>query len=403
MDGTEGWTFSRAIPLLDENGVIVEWFGAASDITARKRAEEALRESEERFRLLVQGTLDHAIYMLAPDGTVSSWSAGAEKMFGYREDEIIGRYRATLLTEDQRATSKPQDDLEDAAVTGRHEEEGWRVRKDGSRFWANVILTVLHDDAGKLRGYANITRDVTERMRSEAALRDSEERLRLAQEVARVGVFDWNIQTGVNTYTRELEAMYGLPRGGFPTTQDAWEELLHPDDRAEALRKLKQTFETGAPNEWEWRVVWPDGSIHWLAARWQLLKDGLGKPMRVTGINFDITERKRAEELRASEAALREADRQKDQFLAMLSHELRNPLAPIRNSLYLLDHAAPGGEQATASEGGPPSAGGAARRGSSTICSTSRASRTGRSSSSASASTERARAPRRPRTTAHRS
>jgi PAS domain S-box-containing protein len=347
VDGTEGWTFSRAIPLLDENGAIVEWFGVASDITARKRAEEALRDSEERFRLLVQGTLDHAIYMLAADGTVSSWSAAAEKMFGYREDEIIGRHRAIFFTEDQRATSKPQDDLREAAVTGRHEEEGWRVRKDGSRFWANVILTVLRGDAGKLRGYANITRDVTERMRSEAALRDSEERLRLAQEVARVGTFRWDLESGVNTWTPELEGLYGLRPGEFQRTEAAWESLVHPDDRAEAVRRVQRAFETGAPTEAEWRVVWRDGSTHWIAGRWQVLKNASGKPLRMTGINMDVTERKRLEELRASEAALREADRQKDQFLAMLSHELRNPLAPIRNSLYLLEHAAAGSEQAT--------------------------------------------------------
>jgi len=329
------------IRLTDETMV-----GVGVDLRERKRADEALRQSEERFRLLVQGVKDCAIYMLAPDGRVTSWSAATEKMFGYREEEILGQHRRIFFTDEQRAEGRPERDLEDALANGTCERDGWRVRKDGSRFWANVHLTALRDDAGRLRGFASVTRDFSERMRSEAALRDSEERLRLAQEVAHVGTFEWDIESDVNTWTPELEAMYGLPPGGFPKTEAAWENLVHPEDRAEALRRVEQAFETGAPAEAEWRTVWPDGSVHWIAGRWRVLKDGSGKPVRMVGINMDVTERKRAEALRASEAALREADRQKNQFLAMLSHELRNPLAPIRNSLYVLDRAAPGGEQA---------------------------------------------------------
>ena len=471
VDGTLGWTFSRAIPLLDASGAIVEWFGAASDITARKQAEEALRESEERFRVLVLGVKDCAIYMLAPDGTVKSWSAAAEQMFGFREEEIVGQHRAIFFTDEDRRAGMPQRDLDEAEAHGLCEHEAWRVRKDGALFWADVLITALRDDAGNLRGFAAVHRDftehkwaeaalregdaryralfdhmseglaycrmlydgdrpvdfiylkvnpafetltglkdvvgkkvsevvpgilesdpglieryarvargyperfetyiesmhnwfavsayspargdfvtafhvITERKRAEEELRASEERLRMAQQAARVGSFDWDIQTGVNTWTPELEALYGLPPGGFAETEAAWESLVHPDDRAEAVRRVEQAFETGGLAEWEWRVVWPDGSVHWLAGRWRVFKDRSGKPLRMTGINIDITERKRAEELRASEAALREADRQKNQFLATLSHELRNPLAPIRNSLYILERAATGGEQA---------------------------------------------------------
>jgi PAS domain S-box-containing protein len=346
VDGSLGWTFSRAIPLMDQAGEIVEWFGAASDVTARKHAEEALRASEERFRLLVQGVKEYAIYMLAPDGTVKSWSAAAEHLFGYREDEIVGRHRTVLFTPEQRAEGLPGRDLE-GALTDRHHDEGWRVRKDGSRFFADVLVTALRDDAGRLRGFVNVTRDVTERRRAEAALRASEERLRVAQQVARAGSFEWDLRTGVNNWTPELEALYGLLPGGFGGTEADWERLVHPDDRAEAIRRVERGFESGEVTEGEWRAVWPDGSVHWLAGRWRVIKDPSGKPVRMTGINFDITDRKRAEELHASEAALREADRQKNQFLAILSHELRNPLAPIRNSLYLLERGAPGGALAT--------------------------------------------------------
>lgn len=129
----------------------------------------------------------------------------------------------------------------------------------------------------------------------EKALRDSEERLRMAQQVAQVGTFEWNIKTGINRWTRELEAMYGLPPGGFRGTQAAWEELVHPDDRQEAVRAVERAMESGA-FEGEWRVIWPDQSVHWLLGRAWVFKDQEGKPERLIGINIDITERKQAEE-----------------------------------------------------------------------------------------------------------
>jgi PAS domain S-box-containing protein len=316
----------------------------AADMIERVRSEEALRASQERFRLLVQSLKDYAIYMLAPDGTVTSWNVAAERFYGYREDEIVGRHRSVFFPK-QRGEERVDWDLERALKEGWQHEEGWRIRKDGSRFFADVLITAVRDDSGRLHGFANVTRDVTDRRRSEAALRESEERLRLAQQVARAGSFSWDIQSGVNTWTPELEALYGLPPGGFGRTEAAFEQLVHPEDRAQVLRWVERAFETGAPSEGEWRVIWPDGSVHWIAGRWQVLKDGFCKPVRMTGINFDITDRKRAEELRVSEAALREADRQKNHFLGMLSHELRNPLAPIRNSSYILRHAEPGSEQ----------------------------------------------------------
>ncbi len=114
--------------------------------------------------------------------------------------------------------------------------------------------------------------------------------------MARVGTFELDVVTGVNTWTPELEAMYGLPPGAFAATQPAWESLVHPDDRSEAMRLVEQAFATGAPTEGEWRVVWPDGSVHWLTGRWQVFKDEMGRPVRMTGINIDITARKATEE-----------------------------------------------------------------------------------------------------------
>ena len=132
------------------------------------------------------------------------------------------------------------------------------------------------------------------RLRAEAEL--ERQWLTLAQEVAGIGSFDLNLETNVNRWTPTLEAMYGLPPGAFGGTLEAWAALVHPDDRAEALCQVELSLQTGAPVQTEWRAIWPDRSIHWILARWQAIGDESGKPVRLTGVNLDITEQKRAQE-----------------------------------------------------------------------------------------------------------
>jgi len=594
------------------------------EIAARKEAEsalqqtnaelqrqvEALRESEERFRLVVEGTKDYAIFMLDPAGRIASWNAGAERIKQYRSDEIIGQHFSRFYSPDEVQTGKPQRKLEVAQAEGRFEEEGWRIRKDGSRFWANVVITALKDRSGKLRGFSKITRDITERRnaaenarrlleeatarriaeqyahlieeqreqlevtlhsigdgvittdaegkitrlnrvaeeltgwksqeaagqpiervfriinefsrekaenptekvlregriiglanhtaliakdgperpiadsaapikddqgqtlgvvlvfrdaaeqrKAEEAARTNREILRLVHQIGKIGHWEWNSQTDENNWSPEIEALYGLSPGGFEGGYAGWAKLIHPDDRPAAEEGVRRAMETGEYFT-EFRVVWPDGSIHWLEARAHVFKDEHGKPVRMMGVNMDVTYRKQQEEaLRGSEqrwrtmaeslpnlvwtdlpdgqcdwlssqwgmytgipeqellglrwldtvihpddrertltcwqaacadqgnydleyrirrydgqyhwfktrgvpvrddrgkivywfgtctdiedvkrleAALRDADRRKDEFLATLAHELRNPLAPIRNSVELLRHA----------------------------------------------------------------
>jgi len=134
------------------------------------------------------------------------------------------------------------------------------------------------------------------RLEAEQEVHASEERLRLAQQAARMGAFEWNIRTGVNTWTPELETMYGLPVGGFGGTQQAFENLVYRDDLAGAVEMVNSAFKTGEPTAGEWRVVWPDGSVHWIAGRWQVFMNESGEPLRMVGVNMDVTERKLAEE-----------------------------------------------------------------------------------------------------------
>jgi PAS domain S-box-containing protein len=158
-DGTRFWAYVIIDPIRQPSGEIIGYAKVTRDLTERKKAEEALRESEEQFRLLVQGVSDYAIYMLDVDGRVNSWNLGATRIKGYLPNEIIGQHFSRFYTDEERAAGGPDQTLETVRREGRFEKEGWRVRKDGSRFWAHVIIDPIRDEGGNVVGYAKITRD----------------------------------------------------------------------------------------------------------------------------------------------------------------------------------------------------------------------------------------------------
>ena len=204
-DGTRLNLLPHPTPLHDNTGGLIGAVNMLVDITDRKRAEQAVQElketleqrvaertrqvtqafnqlgvSEERFRLLVEGVTDYAIFMLDPDGFVTSWNAGARRIKGYAADEIIGRHFSQFYTEEDRRNGKPAIALETAQQSGKYETEGWRVRKDGTTFWANAVLDAIHDTDDRLIGFAKITRDLTEK-------RETEEQLRRVQRMEAIG------------------------------------------------------------------------------------------------------------------------------------------------------------------------------------------------------------------------
>jgi PAS domain S-box-containing protein len=184
-DGTRFWANVVITALRDQQGRLIGFGKVSRDLTERRQAEQQLREGEERVRLIVESIVDYAIFMLDPDGYVVSWNAGARRIKGYEADEIIGRHFSTFYTPDAIERGWPQHELAEAARVGRFEDEGWRVRKDGSRFWANVIITALRGPDGDLRGYAKITRDMTQRKAHEERISN------LSHELARrVGELD---------------------------------------------------------------------------------------------------------------------------------------------------------------------------------------------------------------------
>jgi PAS domain S-box-containing protein len=160
-DGSLFWASVVITALQNPAGTSAGFLKITRDLTERRKGEQALRESEERFRLLVESVKDYAIFMLDPEGRIVSWNAGAERLKGYRAEEIIGSHFSRFYPEEDLQAGKPARELETAVAEGRYEEEGWRVRKDGSLFWASVTITAVHDRTGALRGFAKVTRDLT--------------------------------------------------------------------------------------------------------------------------------------------------------------------------------------------------------------------------------------------------
>jgi PAS domain S-box-containing protein len=187
------------------------------------------------------------------------------------------------------------------------------------------------------RARAERERLIAEEKRASEALRINQERLNFAQKAARAGSFEWNLRTNAIIWSEETEAIFGLEPGSFGGTYKDWVKYVLPEDRSRAEEELRRAVKDGE-GLFEYRVIWPDGSVRWLQARGKLFFDEAGKPSRWIGINIDVTERKQMDEsLRRQTRALREADRRKDEFLAILAHELRNPLAPISNAIRILE------------------------------------------------------------------
>ncbi|EJM76072.1 PAS domain S-box [Pseudomonas sp. GM49] len=197
-DGTHFWCHVVIDPILDPSGTLLGFAKITRDLTDRKMAEEILKQSEQQFRLLVQSVTDYAIYMLSPDGRVSNWNPGAQRIKGYLPEEVIGQHFSMFYTPEDREAREPQRTLDIAVREGRFENKGWRMRKDGTRFLAHVIVDPIWGETGALLGFAKITRDITEVTQAQQSLEQTREALFQAQKMQAIGQLSGGIAHDFN-------------------------------------------------------------------------------------------------------------------------------------------------------------------------------------------------------------
>ena len=295
--------------------------------SATKSTDDTLQASEERFRLLVDAVSDYALLMLDPKGNVVSWNPGAERIKGYKADEILGRHFSCFYLPEAIAKGHPDAELRIATEEGRYAEEGWRLRKDGSRFLAEVVITAIRNANGGLAGFAKVTRDITERKRSSDSLHDSEERFRLfVDAVSDYALLMLDPSGNVVSWNSGAERIKGYKAEEILGRHFSCFYLPEAIAKGHPDAELRIATEVGRYAEEGWRLR-KDGSRFLAEVVITAIRNANGELAGFAKVTRDITERENIDQQnkKAKEAA-ESADRAKGNFLANMSHEIRTPM-----------------------------------------------------------------------------
>ncbi|MET0837922.1 MAG: PAS domain-containing sensor histidine kinase [Marmoricola sp.] len=325
-DGSRFWGDVVITAIHDSEGNLTGFTKVTRDLTEQHELETQLRESEERLRLLVGQVVDYAIIALDPQGIIQTWNLGAERVKGYTADEAIGRSFTMFYPEEDRHSGLPLQLLNQAREQGRVEHLGWRVRKDGTRFWGDVVITALHDEEGELTGYAKVTRDLTEQHALEVALKNSEERLRLlVGQVVDYAIIALDPQGTIETWNLGAERVKGYTAD--QAIGRSFAMFYTEEDRRSGLplELLAKARATGRVEHTGWRVR-RDGSRFWGDVVITALHDSEGHLTGYAKVTRDRTDLK----------ALEDAQ---DAFYATFNHDFRTPVTAIKGFVDAIRHA----------------------------------------------------------------
>jgi len=286
-----GWVLHRIL----QRERAQEWSRTTTEAYQAGEAESQT-ESDRRFRMLVEQVRDYAIFMVDPEGRHTTWNEGVRRLLGYDEAEFLGQPGTILFTPEDRARGEPEGELRTAAEKGRASDDRWLVRKDGTRFWATGITARVKDAAGRLIGFSKVFRDRTDEKEAQDRLRESEERLRVALLAARMGIWRWHLPTNTQRVDGSMARLLGLGDGEVVESYEQFREHIHPEDRDRVDAAFSHAARHGGNMHVEFRVVWPDGTDHWLSDHGEVVRDASGAPEYLTGAAVDVTERKLAEE-----------------------------------------------------------------------------------------------------------
>jgi PAS domain S-box-containing protein len=325
-DGTRFWGDVVITALHDKDGALTGFVKVTRDLTDQHALQSALRLSEERLRLLVGQVVDYAIFALDPQGIIETWNLGAERVKGYTPDEAIGRSFVMFYPDEDRRAGLPLTLLTTAREKGSVEHTGWRIRKDGTRFWGDVVITALHDENGDLTGYAKVTRDLTEQHALQSALKSSEERLRLlVGQVADYAIIALDPQGIIETWNLGAERVKGYSPA--EAIGRSFAMFYTEEDRKRGLpfELLAKARETGRVEHTGWRIR-KDGSRFWGEVVITALHDESGNLTGYAKVTRDRTDVK----------ALEDAQ---DAFYATFNHDFRTPVTAIKGFIDAIRHA----------------------------------------------------------------
>jgi PAS domain S-box-containing protein len=293
-------------------------------------SDHDLWRDHDRFRLVLESLVDHAVILTDASGLITYWNLGAENIFGRACVDAVGQSIAFIFTEEDRRNGRVQREMEEATAHGETDDECVLVGKDGKPFNGSGTLSAIFGKDHILLGFIKIVRDQSDRRRLEEELTSYRARLEFAQSAARMGNFEWDIETDAELWNQTLYKIYEIPTGKIIAKYKDWLDLVHPQDVPRVEAAFAEAIHFHKDLAIENRIIVP-GGYRWVDCRGRAIYDERGKPLRLVGIQLDITERKEAEE------ALRRANDDLDQFAAIAAHDLQEPLRMVRSYLSLLE------------------------------------------------------------------